>query len=541
MASPATGQPPIMAVQANTTIPTQPNHLLPNQTYATTLNPTISTTTYNLTLPMKNITYLHGEPMVVWEEKEIDHMIIKEKLQYAVMGKFSYGWPDVKELKTLIPKQCGLKGEAIIGLLSNRYVLIRASSLEDYVTLLSKPAYYIMHKNWSYPMRTFKWDPWFDPEEEMKIAIAWISYPSLPPNYFMKEAIFSLASTVGKPLQVDMATANKTRPSCARVKVEVDLLGEFPKRINIRMKKKSTGEIVDKWIKINYDYVPKYCKNYKVQGHNEQDCYVIHPELYPKEEEQCSDKEQEVNNKADQRKNNEKKNTKNSRLDIKEYKGTNLGIMKRKEIADKVQSADGNDDDGFKEKKGKQRNNRHFHRSKYDENAWKPKENQTLQNNQYAALQNTDEEIIDVTDVQKSSDVEAKIPDASDQIITMQQIVDNNDKVNEKQMEEAKEKQIDELKKVEKISAKEWIEKNFGKQLNDKGEIISQLVSKVSSGTISQETEHDVLQEQEREHEVLQGDVSQEYSDILINKNMKEQNKCGDVLQEDNNHEGTPL
>ncbi|XP_060180458.1 uncharacterized protein LOC132610188 [Lycium barbarum] len=307
------------------------------------------------------------------------------------------------------------------------------------------------------------------------------------------------------------------------------------------MKKKSTGEIVDKWIKINYDYVPKYCKNCKLQGHNEQDCYVIHPELYPKKEEQCSDKEQEVNSKADQRKNKEQKNTKNSRLDIKEYKGTNLGIMKGKEIADKVQPAEGNDDDGFKEKKGKQSNNRHFHRSKYDENAWKPNENQTLQNNQYAALQNTNEEIIDVTDVQKSSNVEAKMPDASDQIITMQQIVDNNDKVNEKQMEKAKEKQIDELKKVEKILAKEWFEKNFGKQLNDKGEIISQQVSKVTSGTISQEKEHDVLQEQEKEHEVLQGDVSQEYSDILINKNMEEQNMCGDVLQEDDDHEGTPL
>ncbi|XP_060210748.1 uncharacterized protein LOC132637715 [Lycium barbarum] len=363
-------------------------------------------------------------------------------------------------------------------------------------------------------MRTLKWDPWFDPEEETKIAIAWISFPSLPPNYFVKEAVFSLASTVGKPLQVDMATTNKTRPSCARVMVEVDLLREFPKRINIRMKKKR---------------------------HNEQDCYVIHPELYPKDEEQSSDKEQEENSKADQRKNKEQKNTKNSRTDIKEYKGTNVSIMKGKEIADKVQPAEGNDADGFKEKKGKQRNNRHFHRGKYDENAWKPKENQTLQNNQYAALQNTDEDIIDVTDVQKSSDVEAKMSDALNQIVAVQQIVNNNEKVKEKQMEEAKEKQIDELKKVERISTKEWIEKNFGKQLNDKGEIISQQVSKVTSGTLGQERDHDVLQEQEKEHDVLQEHDSEETSDISISKNQEEENKFGDVLQENDDHEGIPI
>ncbi|XP_060211976.1 uncharacterized protein LOC132639554 [Lycium barbarum] len=187
------------------------------------------------------------------------------------------------------------------------------------------------------------------------------------------------------------------------------------------MKKKSTGEIVDKWIKINYDYVPKYYKNCKLQGHNEQDCYVIHPELYPKDEEQSLDKEQEENSKADQRKNKEQKNAKNSRSDIKEYKGTNGNIMKGKEIADKVQPAEGNNDDGFKEKKGKQRNNKHFHRGKYDENAWKPKENQTLQNNQYAALQNTDEDIVDVTDVQKSSGVVVKMSDALNQIVTVQQ------------------------------------------------------------------------------------------------------------------------
>lgn len=79
-------------------------------------------------------------------------------------------------------------------------------------------------------MRTLKWDPLFDPEEETTTAIAWISFPAFPPNFFGKEAIFSLASAVGKLLHVDMATGNQMRPSCARVKVEVDLLGEFSKK-----------------------------------------------------------------------------------------------------------------------------------------------------------------------------------------------------------------------------------------------------------------------------------------------------------------------
>lgn len=98
------------------------------------------------------------------------------------------------------------------------------------------------------PMRTLKWDPLFDSEEETSTTIVWISFPALPPNFLGKEAIFSLASAVGKPLHVDMATKNQTRPSCARVSIEVeevDLLGEFPKNISVGMKRKD-GEMVEK-------------------------------------------------------------------------------------------------------------------------------------------------------------------------------------------------------------------------------------------------------------------------------------------------------
>ncbi|KAG5599444.1 hypothetical protein H5410_030814 [Solanum commersonii] len=42
------------------------------------------------------------------------------------------------------------------------------------------------------------------------------------------ESIFSLGSTIRKPLHLYMTTINKTRPSCARVKVQVDLLADFP-------------------------------------------------------------------------------------------------------------------------------------------------------------------------------------------------------------------------------------------------------------------------------------------------------------------------
>lgn len=41
-----------------------------------------------------------------------------------------------------------------------------------------------------------------------------------------------------------------------------------------------SGEICERWVKIKYDYVPKYCKTYMIQGHDEEQCYVVHPELF---------------------------------------------------------------------------------------------------------------------------------------------------------------------------------------------------------------------------------------------------------------------
>lgn len=96
----------------------------------------------------------------------------------------------------------------------------------------------------------------FYPNKEISIAIDWISFPSLPQIFFGKEAMFSLATVVGKSLQVDLATQNKTRLSCVKVKVEVDLLGDS-KRINMGMKMKN-GKIKEKSINIRYDYMPKH-------------------------------------------------------------------------------------------------------------------------------------------------------------------------------------------------------------------------------------------------------------------------------------------
>lgn len=62
---------------------------------------------------------------------------------------------------------------------------------------------------------------------------------------------------------------NQTRPSCSKVKVEVDLIAKLPQRVRINEENNVTREIKSKWIQIQYDYIPKYYKECCLQGYDE--------------------------------------------------------------------------------------------------------------------------------------------------------------------------------------------------------------------------------------------------------------------------------
>ncbi|KAH0641182.1 hypothetical protein KY285_037768 [Solanum tuberosum] len=137
----------------------------------------------------KTVVYLHGEPQITWKSSKVQQLIIQENLQYAILGKFSYDKPDLHELRRVIPAQCEIKGPCNIGLLENRYVLIRLSLLEDYSKMMSTPEYYLKVHNLYCQTRPLKWYPWFVLEEETSIAVAWISFSDLPPNFLAREAV----------------------------------------------------------------------------------------------------------------------------------------------------------------------------------------------------------------------------------------------------------------------------------------------------------------------------------------------------------------
>ncbi|KAF3645599.1 hypothetical protein FXO37_20878 [Capsicum annuum] len=152
---------------------------------------------------------VNGIPRVMWMEKEVERMNIIKEFQYVIIGKFSYGWPDLDDLRIQLPKQLSIKGDCKIGLLRNHHILMRFDQMEDFINVLSKKIYYINAKDgYSYQIRPLIYDTKFKVEEKTTQTMAWISFPNLKPIFFVKESLFSLADAVGKPMHLDSATMN---------------------------------------------------------------------------------------------------------------------------------------------------------------------------------------------------------------------------------------------------------------------------------------------------------------------------------------------
>lgn len=55
----------------------------------------------------KDISMIDGVPQITWTEEKVNIMNEIEDLQFAVIGKFTFYWTNLEELRKIIPQQCG--------------------------------------------------------------------------------------------------------------------------------------------------------------------------------------------------------------------------------------------------------------------------------------------------------------------------------------------------------------------------------------------------------------------------------------------------
>ena len=141
---------------------------------------------------------------------------------YAIIGKFSSSFPTAQQIQKALNNIKFIRSFSW-KYINARHILIQFDDLADYACLLSgpkgTPVWYVER----HPMRVFKWSPEFDVYCESPIAAIWCNLIGLPIHLFDTSALSAIGKLLGNPIQVDQATATKSRLSFARICVEIDI------------------------------------------------------------------------------------------------------------------------------------------------------------------------------------------------------------------------------------------------------------------------------------------------------------------------------
>ncbi|KAL0922396.1 hypothetical protein M5K25_006379 [Dendrobium thyrsiflorum] len=120
-----------------------------------------------------------------------------------------------------------LNGQVSVTLLDQSHILIKLSNDLDYCRVFCHRSYIVFN---SY-MKLTKWTPLTDVGIELPVIPIWVSFPQLRPHLYSPRILHGLATIFGKPLKIDSATSVGSRPSMARVLVELDITESYPNKV----------------------------------------------------------------------------------------------------------------------------------------------------------------------------------------------------------------------------------------------------------------------------------------------------------------------
>ncbi|EOY34749.1 Uncharacterized protein TCM_042329 [Theobroma cacao] len=207
-------------------------------------------------------------PAAAFFEDEIQ--TLAQPLKLSLVGKFSR-MPKLQDVRSAF-KGIGLTGAYEVRWLDYKHVLIHLSNEQDCNRVWTKQVWFIANQK----MRVFKWTPEFEPEKESAVVPVWIAFPNLKAHLFEKSALLLIAKTVGKPLFVDEATANGSRPSVARVCIEFDCRRPPIDQVWIVVQNRETGTVTSGYPqRVEFSQMPAYCDHCCHVGHKENDCIVL--------------------------------------------------------------------------------------------------------------------------------------------------------------------------------------------------------------------------------------------------------------------------
>ncbi|OVA15314.1 Ribonuclease H domain [Macleaya cordata] len=238
-----------------------PNNPTPPISFANVLAPPQPTKT-PVWVPEYRLSMKDGIPAIKFSPH--DMLRSEQKLAHALILKFSAGRPSINDIKSHIDLHWGLSGTIVVGIIDPRHILLNLSSEADVLKALVREKKNIK----GYWFRLFRWSSSFDPRKDSSIAAVWVLFPRLPIKFFSNELLMGVADCIGgRFLKADNPTIGLSRPSTARICVELDLAKSIPDSIWI-WTDKDVGFEQD----LVFENKPKFCDRCSLQGHDFEEC-----------------------------------------------------------------------------------------------------------------------------------------------------------------------------------------------------------------------------------------------------------------------------
>ncbi|KAG5597029.1 hypothetical protein H5410_038261 [Solanum commersonii] len=213
-----------------------------------------------------------GKPVVSFSKEEND--MLADTCKLTLIGKFTKICPSIEKIRDDFKITILLKGSVKIGAYNMHHIFLDFDLEADHRNVYGRNFLTLCNMQ----MKLLKWKPDFRPEAETTLAPVWINLPDLRWHFFEWDALCRIMAHIGVPIISDKATFSKTRPTKAKIKVEIDITKPQISEIQIVIKNEN-GELESISQKVEYENVLDYCSNCKAQGHSDDNCRILHPEL----------------------------------------------------------------------------------------------------------------------------------------------------------------------------------------------------------------------------------------------------------------------
>ncbi|XP_020702248.1 uncharacterized protein LOC110113880 [Dendrobium catenatum] len=195
-----------------------------------------------------------GLPSLWVSDEEIRDLAVP--FRFSLVGLFPSKRPPLDAIRNFF-FNLKLNREVSVTVLDYTHILIKLSNDLDYCRVFGHRSYLVFNCF----MKLTKWSPTLDIGVESPIIPIWISFPHLRPHFFVPRILFGLGELFGKPLKIDEATSVGSRPSNARVLVEIDITKTYTKQVWLGSE--ALGYVQD----VVFDEFPHFCSVCKCLGH----------------------------------------------------------------------------------------------------------------------------------------------------------------------------------------------------------------------------------------------------------------------------------